>query len=112
MKRVRFASLLLAGFAGGTAAESASSQLRDVISAADYRIIAAAVEGMAANGHSLHAPLKGYKLSLVEEGDLFVVHFSDPNRPEGIRGSSPNMPEFEVQLRKDDLSFVRWVGVR
>jgi hypothetical protein len=67
---------------------------------------------MAANGHPLHAPLASYEQSLIEEDDLFVVHFSDPNRPAGIRGSSPTLPEFAVQLRKDDLSFVSWVGVR
>jgi hypothetical protein len=82
------------------------------MSGADFRIITAAFEGMAANGYDLRAPLEGYELTIVEEADRYVVHFCDPNRPDGIRGSSPNMSEFEVQLRKDDLSFIRWTGVR
>jgi hypothetical protein len=112
MKSVMIAALVLGAAADGAAAKNLWPDARHVMSGADFRIISAAFEGMAANGYGLHAPLEGYALTLVEEADRYAVHFSDPNRPEGIAGSSPNMSEFEVQLRKDDLSFIRWIGVR
>ena len=111
VKSAVIAALVLAA-AAGEAAETLWPDARHVMSGADFRIITAAFEGMAANGYGFDVPLEGYELTLVEEADRYVVHFSDPNRPEGFLGSSPNMTEFEVQLRKDDLSFIRWIGVR
>jgi len=111
VKSAVIAVLALAA-AGGAAGENLWPDARHVMSGADFRIITAAFEGMAANGYGFDVPLEGYELTLVEEADRYVVHFSDPNRPDGIRGSSPNMSEFEVQLRKGNLSFIRWIGVR
>jgi len=112
LKRTGLAALVLAASLAGAAAPAAGTEPRSEISGSDLRIFTAALDGMAANGHALDAPLEGYRLSLAEEGDAYVVSFSDPHRPAGIRGSSPIMPEFAVQLRKGDLSFIRWIGVR
>ena len=49
-----------------------------------------------------------YKISLVQqtypwhcEDRPYHVLFLDPNRSEGLRGSSPNMPEFSVEVSTD-----------
>jgi hypothetical protein len=56
--------------------------------------------------------LKGYQITVVDTGALFVVHFSDPEKPAGFRGSSPNRPEFSVEVDKETLRAIRYIGVR
>jgi len=112
MKQVVIAALLLAATIGSAKAESSQPGVRVAISGDDLRILEATLLGMTENGYGLSAPLEGYVLTLVEKGDIYVVYFSDPNRPAGVMGSSPNMQEFQVQLRKDDLAFINWVGVK
>lgn len=97
----------LAGLAVSASTQPIAFEPRHTISGADFRIVAAAVAE-----HRFRDPLEGYEVHIIENETTYEVHFSDPKRPEGYRGSSPNMQEFHIELRKEDLGFIRWVGVR
>jgi hypothetical protein len=114
---VRFLLILLAFAAtaplgGGAAAQTIWPEASEAVSYDDFRVFAAAINGLQESAHPLRDHLEGYELVLIEEEDFFLVYFTNPNRPPGTRGSSPNMQEFEVQLRKHDLSFIKWIGWR
>ena len=50
--------------------------------------------------------LDKYEVSVFEgESDYFVA-FRDPNRPEGIRGSSPHVLEFNMKVSKDKFEVI------
>jgi hypothetical protein len=51
------------------------------------------------NQRGLH--VGGYKVSLYDFGDNYLVLFEDPNAPEGQRGSTSKMLQFEVELSAD-----------
>lgn len=100
-------ALLLALSMGTAAAEEPWPGARLVISGADYRVVAAAVP------HAMHiGPLDGYAIHIVEYASRYIVCFWDPDRPQGLRGNSPNMVEFEVELDKADLSLIKAHFVR
>ena len=113
MVRPFFLAMTIAALlTGAAAAQSPWPAAREAISFGDYRVFSAAIDGLEESTHPLRGHLDDYELVLVEEDDFYVVYFTDPNRPRGTRGSSPNMQEFEVQLRKQDLSFITWIGWR
>ena len=67
------------------------------ISGKHYLLLEAAV----ATAEKRSLEISEYELVLIKQGDEYVVSFLDPNRPELIFGSSPNMNEFEVVLQAD-----------
>lgn len=77
------------------------------VSGEDFEVISAA-----AGHHDFHDPIESYAIRVVETPAAYVVHFRDPKQPRDWLGNSPSMQEFAVHLRKDDLSFIEWVGVR
>ena len=101
------ASLLVCAPAYATELAISSPEEGRRISGKDFQVVAVAVDH-----HTFRSPLEGYDIWIVETQTTYVVHFGDPIQPRDWRGNSPNMQEFAVHLRKDDLSFIRWVGVR
>ena len=107
MDRVLIAATLLA-FLSACASEEASLTSEDRwVSGKDFEVISAA-----ASHHDFRDPIEGYAIRIVEDPAAYIVHFWDPQQPRDWAGNSPDMEEFAVHLRKDDLSFIKWVGVR
>jgi hypothetical protein len=52
--------------------------------------------------------VSAYRLEVVETSRSYFVEFRDPTfeRPKGYRGSSPNRPEFLVELDKNGLQVI------
>ncbi len=67
------------------------------LSGRHFELIASAVAEAKSHGHEISS----YLITLSRIENRFIVEFVDPNRPEGIRGSSPNMQEFLVEIDSD-----------
>ncbi len=61
-----------------------------------------------------HIDLRKYKIVVTESADSYVVSFVDPDfkRAKMEAGSSPNLIEFEVELRKEGLQVIKSYYVR
>jgi len=111
MKSLMLAAPLLVAFTSSAVADNLVPGTRHVISGFDYKIVSAAVDGVT-NSSLPRAPLESYVIQVFEDPSKYVVVFLDPDRPEGVGGTSTKMFEFEVELNKDDLSLINWHGIR
>ncbi len=77
------------------------------ISAQHHHLLGVAI----AEAEKRELSISKYELVLLTKGNGYVVIFGDPDRPEGIFGSSPNMSEFVVVLKANgevvEAHFVR-----
>ena len=48
-----------------------------------------------------------YRIEVCQTENRIFVSFLDPQRLEGTRGSSPNIPEFGVELSGDDFHVIQ-----
>jgi hypothetical protein len=69
----------------------------------DYLAIQAAMPEFEAKG----LDISKYRIFVWKEDSSIIVLFDDPNRPPGIRGSSPNLRTFGVELRASDLKVLK-----
>ena len=97
--------ILLLAFTQGILFAQKETEYRQIgsISGRSFTIIQAALNGAKISAQKISK----YKITIEESAESYRVTFEDPNRPAMMAGSSPNMAEFYIELRKDTLQFIK-----